>query len=383
MRDSASNPINTTPIPFIDLQAQRARISARIDAAIARVLDHGHFIMGPEVTEAESKLAAYCGAKHAVTCSNGTSALLLALMARDIGPGDAVFVPSFTFTATAEVVALLGATPVFVDVFSDTYNMNAASLDDAVSVSKKAGLKAKCVIPVDLFGQPIDFDAVQDIANQHNLWILDDAAQSFGATYKGRRLGACAEVTTTSFYPSKPLGCYGDGGAVFTDDDETALRVAQVRVHGQGQDRNENVRLGVTARFDSIQAAVLLEKLSIFDDECAAREKIAARYTESLKDVVATPIVHDDCKSIWAQYTIASPQRDHIVATLRDQNIPTALFYPRPIHTQLPYKEFPLPAGGLPITEKLAGEVLSLPMHPYLSADVQNRIVEAVRSALR
>ncbi len=382
MRDSASTPVNTTPIPFIDLQAQRARISARIDAAIARVLEHGHFIMGPEVIEVEQRLAAYCDVKHAVTCSNGTSALLLVLMARDIGPGDAVFVPSFTFTATAEVVALLGATPVFVDVFPDTYNMNADSLDDAVSVAKRTGLKAKCVIPVDLFGQPVDFDAIKAVATKHDLWILDDAAQSFGATYKSRRLGACAEVTTTSFYPSKPLGCYGDGGAVFTDDDETALRVAQVRVHGQGEDRNENVRLGVTARFDSIQAAVLLEKLSIFDDECTAREKIAARYTDALKDVVRTPTVHKDCTSIWAQYTIASPQRDHIVATLKDQNIPTALFYPRPIHTQSPYKGFPLPNDGLPVTEKLAGEVLSLPMHPYLSADVQDRIVTAVRSAL-
>lgn len=382
MRDSAAAPISPAPIPFIDLQAQRARISNRIDAAIARVLEHGHFIMGPEVDQVEQKLSEYCGAKHAVTCSNGTSALLLALMARDIGRGDAVFVPSFTFPATVEVVVLLGATPVFIDVLSDTYNMDAASLENGISVAGKMGLKPSCVIPVDLFGQPVDFDSLQAVADAHGLWVLDDAAQSFGATYKGRRLGTCADVTTTSFYPSKPLGCYGDGGAVFTDDDETAQRVAQVRVHGQSHDRNENVRIGVTARFDSIQAAVLIEKLAIFDEECTARREIAAHYTENLKDVVATPIVRNDCNPIWAQYTVTSPQRDRIVTTLRGQNIPTALFYPRPAHTQTPYRGVPMVTGGLPVTERLASEVVSLPMHPYLASEVRDRIVGAVRSAL-
>jgi len=382
MRDSAAAPASSAPVSFIDLQAQRARISDRIDAAIARVLEHGRFIMGPEIGEVEQKLSAHCGAKHAITCSNGTSALLLALMARDIRRGDAVFVPSFTFTATVEVVALLGATPVFVDVLADTYNMDAASFENAISVAKKMGLKPKCVIPVDLFGQPVDFDALQAVADTHGLWVLDDAAQSFGATYKGRRLGTCADVTTTSFYPSKPLGCYGDGGAVFTDDDETACRVAQVRVHGQSHDRNENVRIGVTARFDSIQAAVLIEKLAIFDEECEARREIATRYTDGLKNVVTTPIVREDCTPIWAQYTITSPQRDRIVAMLGEQNIPTALFYPRPVHTQKPYRGFPMATGGLPVTERLAKEVVSLPMHPYLSADVQDRIIDALHDAL-
>lgn len=382
MRDSAVASIPASPISFVDLQAQRARISDRIDAAIARVLEHGRFIMGPEIEEIEQKLAAHCGAKHVITCSNGTSALLLALMARDIGQGDAVFVPSFTFTATVEVVALLGATPVFVDVQSDTYNMDPLSFQNAISVAEKKGLKPRCVIPVDLFGQPVDFDSLQEIADTHQLWILDDAAQSFGATYKGRRLGTCAEITTTSFYPSKPLGCYGDGGAVFTDDEETARRVAQVRVHGQSHNRNENVRIGVTARFDSIQAAILIEKLKIFDDECALRRKIAARYTDGLKDVVTTPAVRDDCQSIWAQYTVTSPRRDIIVAALQEQNIPTALFYPRPVHTQAPYRDFPASASGLTVTERLAQEVVSLPMHPYLTADVQDRIIGAVHDAL-
>ena len=382
MRDSAAAPVSPEPIPFIDLQAQRARISGCVDAAIARVLAHGHFIMGPEVTEIERKLVAHCGAKHAITCSSGTSALLLALMARDIGRGDAVFVPSFTFAATVEVVVLLGATPVFVDVLPNTYNMDPASLENAILVAQKIDLKPTCIIPVDLFGQPVDFDAIQAFANEHDLWVLDDAAQSFGATYKGRHLGTCADITATSFYPSKPLGCYGDGGAVFTNDDETAQRLAQVRVHGQGHDRYENVCLGVTARFDSIQAAVLIEKLAIFDDECAARSKVAARYTDGLNEFLTTPTVHGDCTSVWAQYTVTSPRRDRIITTLHGQNIPTALFYPRPLHTQTPYRGFPTAIGGLPVTERLAGEVVSLPMHPYLAPDVQDRVIAGVRAAL-
>ncbi|MEQ9449208.1 MAG: DegT/DnrJ/EryC1/StrS family aminotransferase, partial [Rhodospirillaceae bacterium] len=300
---------------------------------------------------------------------------------RDIGRGDAVFVPSFTFTATAEVAVLLGATPVFVDVLRDTYNMDPVSLENAVGVAKKTGLKPACVIPVDLFGQPVDFDPIQAIADAHGLWILDDAAQSYGATYKGRRLGTCADITATSFYPSKPLGCYGDGGAVFTDNEEIAQRIAQVRIHGQGRDRNENVRVGLTARFDALQAAILLEKLTIFDEECAMRCAVAERYSENLKDVVATPIVKDDRTSVWAQYTIATPRRDRIVAALQSQDIPTALFYPRPIHTQVPYRGFPTTSGGLPVTEDLSKTVVSLPMHPYLAPDVQDRIISAVRAA--
>lgn len=382
MRDSATAPVELPAVAFIDLQAQRARIGARMDAAIGRVLAHGGFIMGPEVAEVERRLAAHCGAKHVITCSSGTSALVMGLMAKDVGRGDAVFVPSFTFTATAEVPALLGATPVFVDVLPDTFNLDPASLDRAVAVAKHAGLRPACVIPVDLFGQPVDFDGIKAVADLHGLWILDDAAQSYGAHYKGRALGTCADITATSFYPSKPLGCYGDGGAVFTDDDEVARRLIQVRVHGQGRDRNENVRIGLTARFDSIQAAVLLEKLAIFDAECAERNAIAANYTAGLQDLVTTPALRPDCTSVWAQYTITSPRRDRIAAGLQAENIPSNIFYPKPIHTQAPYRGYPVATGGLPVTERLAQEALSLPMHPYLTPEMQDRIVAAVRRAL-
>lgn len=387
MRDSTTAPgepsaVELPAVAFIDLQAQRRRIGPRMDAAIGRVLAHGGFIMGPEVAEAERRLAALCGARHVISCSSGTTALVMALMSKDVGRGDAVFVPSFTFTATAEVPALLSATPVFVDVLPDTFNMDPASLDRAVAVAKHAGLRPACVIPVDLFGQPVDFDGIKAAADQHGLWVLDDAAQSFGARYKGHTLGTCADITATSFYPSKPLGCYGDGGAVFTDDDEVAQRLTQVRVHGQGRDRNENVRLGLTARFDSIQAAVLLEKLEIFEAECAERNAIATRYSAGLRDLVQTPVVRDDCTSVWAQYTITSPRRDRIAAGLQAENIPTSVFYPKPIHTQLPYRGFPVATGGMPVTERLAQEVLSLPMHPYLTPEMQERIIAAVRRAL-
>lgn len=382
MRDSATAPVEFPAVAFIDLQAQRARIGARMEAAINRVLAHGGFIMGPEVAEVERRLTVHCGAKHVIACSSGTTALVMALMAKDVGRGDAVFVPSFTFTATAEVPALVGATPVFVDVLPDTFNLDPASLEHAVAVAKHAGLRPACVIPVDLFGQPVDFDAIKAVADAHGVWILDDAAQSYGARYKGRALGTCADITTTSFYPSKPLGCYGDGGAVFTEDDDVAKRLTQVRVHGQARDRNENVRLGLTARFDTIQAAVLLEKLSIFDAECAERRAVAARYTAGLQDVVKTPVVLADCTSVWAQYTITSPRRDRIAAALQAENIPTTIHYLKPIHTQAPYRGYPVVTGGLPVTEQLAQEVLSLPMHSYLTTEMQDRIIAAVRRAL-
>jgi dTDP-4-amino-4,6-dideoxygalactose transaminase len=382
MRDTATVPVAPAPVPLIDLQAQRARIGARIEAAIKRVLDHGAYIMGPEVYEVERRLAALSGAQHVISCSNGTSAMVMALMAWDVGRGDAVFVPSFTFTATAEVAAIVGATPVFVDVLPDTFNMDPDSLARAISVAEQTGLKPRVVIPVDLFGQPADHDAIRAVADKHDLLILDDAAQSFGASYKGKRLGSLADVTATSFYPSKPLGCYGDGGAVFTDNEDWAKKLTQVRVHGQGRDRNEYVRIGLTARFDSIQAAVLLEKISIFAEECEMREKVAARYEAGLKGVVTTPYVRPDCTSVWAQYTVSSPRRDRIVAALTAQKISTAVFYAKPIHTQTPYRGFPVAAGGLPVTERLAQDVVSLPMHPYLAADVQDEIIAAVRASL-
>ena len=382
MPDFAKAPISDRPVAFIDLQAQRARIAEGIDAAIARVLTHGAFIMGPEVLELERRLAAHSGAKHVVTCSSGTDALLMALMARDVGRGDAVFVPSFTFTATAEVAVLAGATPVFVDVTPDTFTMDPASLERAIATARQTGLRPACVIPVDLFGHPADFDGLAAVAGAHGVWILDDAAQSYGAGYRGRKLGTCGDATATSFYPSKPLGCYGDGGAVFTDDDELHRRLVQVRVHGQGRDRNDTVRIGLTARFDSIQAAVLLEKLAIFDEECATRRAIAERFTENLRDVVQVPMVAKGCTSVWAHYTVRSSRRDRIVATLGPRGIPTAVFYPKPIHLHAPYRGFPVAGGGLPVTEQLAQDVVTLPMHPYLTRDDQDRIIAAVRAAV-
>ena len=377
MRDTAS-----PPIPFIDLQAQRARIAQDVNAGIARVLEHGAFIMGPEVAELETQLAAMAGVELCLTCSSGTDALMIPLMADDVGPGDAVFVPSFTFISTAEVPALLGATPVFVDVDPASFNMDAKSLDGAVAKAKADGLKPKVVMPVGLFGQPADYGAIESVAQSHGLWILDDAAQSFGASYKGNAVGSFGRVTGTSFYPSKPLACYGDGGAVFTDDADLGERMGRIRVHGNGGGNGQISRLGLTARLDSIQAAVLLAKLPIFAEECDKRNAVAARYEAGLKDYVRTPTLIEGATSVWAQYTIVTPERDAIVESLAANGIPTALFYPHPLHTQAPYEHFPKPDGGLPVTETLAQQTVSLPMHPYLDDDAQDRIIAAVIAAV-
>ena len=293
------------PIPFIDVAAQRRRLGSKVDEAIARVLAHCQFIGGPEVGEFEQALAAFCGARHAVSCASGTDALVLVLMAKGIGPGDAVICPTFTFCATAEVVALVGATPVFADVEAATFNLDAASAARARSRPRaRLGLKPKAVIPVDLFGLPADHDAIAAVAKAEGLFVLDDAAQAFGATYKGRQLGTLAPATATSFFPAKPLGCYGDGGAVLTDDADLVAVLKSLRVHGQGTDKYDNVRIGMTARLDTMQAAVLIEKLKIFPDEIAARDRVAARYAQALGDVVGVPRVPDGCTSVWAQYTI-------------------------------------------------------------------------------
>ena len=377
MRDSSR-----TSIPFIDLAAQRRRLGTAVDEAILAVLDHGQYSMGPEVHAVETELAARTGAAHVLSCSSGTDALLMPLMALDIGPGDAVFVPSFTFTSTAEVVALLGATPVFVDVKADSFNMCADSLAAAIPHARSAGLTPRGVIVVDLFGHPADFDALLPVAREADLFVVDDAAQSLGAKYKGTPLGKLGDVTTTSFYPAKPLGCYGDGGAVFTDDADLAERMAQVRVHGMGDNRDDIRRLGLTARFDSIQAAVLHEKLKIFDDECRVRNLVADRFEAGLESLVDVPRVHDGCTSVWAQYTIRTPKRDALAFALKDEGIPTSKFYPVPVHKQGPYRTFPVAPDGLPVTEELAATCLSLPMHPYLEESTQDRIVAAVVSIL-
>ncbi|MCC6888598.1 MAG: DegT/DnrJ/EryC1/StrS family aminotransferase [Hyphomicrobiales bacterium] len=376
--------LEQTPIPFIDVAAQRRRLGRAIDDAVARVLQHCQFIMGPEVHAVEADLAAFCGARHAVTCASGTDALLMPLMAKDIGPGDAVFTPAFTFYATAEVVALVGATPVLVDVEEHSFNLDPESLVRAIAVARERGLKPKAVIPVDLFGQPADHAAIAAIAETEGLFVLDDAAQAFGATYRNRKIGTLAAATATSFFPAKPLGCYGDGGAIFTDDDALAEILRSLRVHGEGKTRYDCARVGLNARFDTVQAAILIEKLKVFPEEIAARSRIAARYDAALADVAAVPRVAQGATSVWAQYTIRVPRerRDGFAADLKAQGIPTAIHYPKPIHLQSAYRHYPVAAGGLPVSERLAGEVISLPMHAYLEEPVQDRIIAAVRRAL-
>ncbi|MEJ2434595.1 MAG: DegT/DnrJ/EryC1/StrS family aminotransferase [Pseudolabrys sp.] len=376
--------IQLPPIPFIDVGAQRRRLGPAVDEAVKRVLDHCQFMLGPEVRAFETALAQFCGTRHAATCASGTDALMLALMAKGVGPGDAVFCPSFTFCATAEVVALLGATPVFVDVDEATFNIDARHLAAALDTAGRLGLAPKAVIPVDLFGLPADHDAVAAVAEKAGLFVLDDAAQGFGATYKGRALGSIG-TAATSFFPAKPLGCYGDGGAVFTDDDAMAEALVSLRVHGQGSDKYDNVRIGLTSRLDTVQAAVLIEKLKIFPDEITARDRAARHYARGLADVVTVPQVPAGLTSVWAQYTIriADGRRDQVAAALKGEGVPTAIYYPIPLHRQQAYKHFPVGDGGMAVSDKLAAEVLSLPMHAYLDAATQDRIVDAVRRALR
>jgi dTDP-4-amino-4,6-dideoxygalactose transaminase len=373
------------PLPFIDVAAQRRRLGTRIDDAITRVLDHCQFINGPEINELERDLSAFCGAKHSIGVSSGTDALVLILMALGIAKGDAVFCPAFTFSATAESVALVGATPVFVDVLEETFNLDPASVARGIETAMRLDLKPRAVMAVDLFGLPADYAAIGRIAQQHGLKVIDDAAQSFGATYHNRKIGMLGDVTATSFFPAKPLGCYGDGGAVFTDDDELAALVKSLRNHGAGTDRYDNVRIGMNGRLDSIQAAVLIEKLKIFPDEIVARDRAAKRYNELLGDIATVPQVPSGLGSVWAQYTIRLPagQRDPFAAQLRAQGIPTQMYYPKPTHRQTAYRDYPLAEGGLPVTDRLAEEVISLPMHAYLDEAALDRIVTAVRGALR
>jgi dTDP-4-amino-4,6-dideoxygalactose transaminase len=373
-----------TPIPFIDVAAQRRRLGSRIDDAVTRVLDHCQFILGPETVALEKDLAAFCGARHALGVSNGTDALMLVMMAKGIGAGDAVFVPSFTYTASAEAIVLIGATPVFVDVDAATFNIDTKSLARAVASAEKLGLKPKAVMAVDLFGLPADYAAINAVAAPKDIYVIADAAQSFGATSGNRRAGALAPVTTTSFFPAKPLGCYGDGGAIFTDDDDLAKLIISLRNHGAGADRYDNVRIGMNGRLDTIQAAVLIEKLKIFPEEIEARERVAKRYSAKLADIVGVPQIPNGTSSVWAQYTIrvSGGRRDALAAALRVQNIPTAQYYPTPVHRQGAYTTYPVADGGLPVTEKLSGEVISLPMHAYLDEPTQDRIVAAVRRAL-
>lgn len=374
-------------IDFIDLKAQQASIRSKIDMAIQRVLDHGIYIMGPEVRELEDRLAQFCGVKNVISCANGTDALALVLMAKGIGRGDAIFVPSFTFAATAEVVAWVGATPVFIDSLEDTFNIDPQSLKEGIKKAKELGLTPKGIIPVDLFGQPADYDKIQQIADEHDLWVMADAAQSFGGSYKGTKVGNIGDVATTSFFPAKPLGCYGDGGAIFTNDEELSNTLKSLRVHGQGNDgiygKYDNVRIGMNGRLDTIQAAILIEKLNIFEEEIKNRQIIANRYNDGLKNIVKTPHILEGTLSAWAQYTILLPEnidRKALMDSLQEKGIPSVIYYVKPLHLQLAYKNY-ITAGskGLPICEKLSERVLSLPMHPYLDESTQSFIINSLR----
>ncbi len=374
--------MTASPIAFIDLQAQRARLGDTVDQAIAKVLDHGRFIMGPEVAELEKRLADMGGAAHCVSCSSGTDSLLLVLMAWGIGPGDAVFVPAMTFASTAEVVALTGATPVFCDVQPDTFNMDTASLESAIATAKDAGLNLKAVIPVDLFGQPADYPAIQKIADAHGLKVMADSAQSYGGALGGKTVGSWGDATSVSFFPAKPLGCYGDGGAVLTDDADLAARMRSLRVHGQGTNKYDNVAVGLNARLDTIQAAVLLAKLDIFEDEIEKRQAVAARYAEGLAGIATPPAVIDGAVSAWAQYTIRVADRDAVAAALKERSVPTAVYYPVALSDQPAYAHYPRAGNGTPVSQALAHDVLSLPMHPYLDAATQDRILAALKEAV-
>lgn len=373
------------PLAFIDLKAQQARIRENIERAIRRVLDHGAFIMGPEVEALEEQLAAFAGVEHAITCASGTDALLIALLAKGVGPGDAVICPAFTFTATPEAIALLGATPVFVDVLEGTFNLDPAALPAALRTARAKGLNVRAILTVDLYGQPADYDAIERFAEKEGLFVLCDAAQSFGAVSKGRKVGQMGLATATSFFPAKPLGCYGDGGAVLTNDDELAEVMRSIRQHGKGDSKYDIVRIGINGRLDTIQAAILLEKLAIFEDEIARRQDVARRYEDGLGAAALTPRTAPGVLSVWAQYTLRIPggRRDEVAARLKNAAIPTAVYYPRALTEQTAYRRFPVSEGDVPVSERLASEVLSIPMHPYLDPGQQGRIVDAMLRALR
>ena len=370
-------------IPFIDLQAQRRRLGEPLNRAIQAAVEGGQWVMGAQVRELEERLAAFAGVKHCISCANGTDALMIVLRAWDVGPGDAVFVPAFTFAASAEAVVLVGASPVFVDVLEDTFNLDPASLEAAIaSVRREGKLEPRVVMTVDLFGQPADYRAIEKIAAREKLKLLCDTAQGFGGVLDGRHTAAIGDAASTSFFPAKPLGCYGDGGATFTNDDALADLLRSIRVHGEGRDKYENVRIGVNSRLDTIQAAILLEKLKIFPDEIEKREAVAQRYNRRFtqSNNIRVPRVIEGAQSTWAQYTIQVTDRDKVQAALKEQGIPTAIYYPIPLSQQKAYRHFP--AVPTPVSEKLSQAVISLPMHPYLDEPTIEVIADAVLAAV-
>lgn len=371
---------------FIDLHKQFSEIELDIRKGMDTVLEHKRFIMGPEITGLEEKLGEYVGVKYVLTCSSGTDALVIPLMAMGITKEDAVFVPSFTFFATAESVSLAGGTPVFVDSDPDTFNICPDSLRYAIKKTLGEGkLKPRGVIPVDLFGQPADYQSVQSIADEYGLFMLEDAAQGFGGSRKGKKAGSFGNVAATSFFPAKPLGCYGDGGAIFTNDDALAELMQSVRVHGQGTDRYDNVRIGLNGRLDTLQAVVLLAKLKIFENELKLRNEAAALYTEKLKGILKTPVVPEEYYSSWAQYTLKAKdkaERDHIVSAMRGKNVPVMIYYPIPIHLSGAYAGLGYKKGDLPVCENLSDIVFSIPMHPYITTQEIETVCEAVKEGI-
>lgn len=373
---------------FIDLKAQYEVLKEKIDGNIQKVLNDGHYIMGPEVKELEEKLAKYVGRKYCATCANGTDALTIAMKVLDIKAGDAVFVPTFTFYSTSEIVSLEGATPIFVDIDERTFNIDSKKLEKAINqVIAENKLTPKAIIPVDLFGQTANFPDILKIAEKYNLYVIEDGAQGFGGQINGKRACSFGDISTTSFFPAKPLGCYGDGGAVFTDDEEMYNKILSIRVHGKGSFKYENIRVGLNSRLDTIQAAILLPKLEAFEDyELENRNKFAKTYTEKLKDIVKTPIVPDGYLSSWAQYTLileTEEEREHLKEELNKNGIPTMVYYPIPLHKQIVYKDYDFNLEDLTVAEKLSKCVLSLPMHPYMTEEIVEKISNEVKKVLK
>ena len=370
---------------FIDLKAQYAQLQERIDRRVRAVLDHGGYIMGPEVGELERELSAYCGVRHTVGCANGTDALVLALKALDIGAGDAVFTTPFTFFATAEAIVLAGATPVFADIDPVTFNIDPAALEAAIARTKQEGrLTPRAVMTVDLFGLPADYEAIEPLCARHGLDLIEDAAQGFGGDLRGRRACAFGRVATTSFFPAKPLGCYGDGGAIFTDDGDLADRLRSLRVHGKGDDKYDNVRIGTNSRLDTVQAAILLEKLAAFPAELEQRQKVAERYRQGLPNWLQAPHVPEGYLSSWAQYSVLAPsgaERTRLMADLREAAVPAMIYYARPLHLQTALAYLGHKEGDFPVSEDVNSRIFSLPMSPYLGASDQDRVLELLHAA--
>ena len=364
---------------FIDLKAQQIKIRSLINERIQNVLDHGKYIQGPEVFELEEKLSEYNKVKYCISCSSGTDALLIPLLAKNIGPGDAVITTPFTYIATAEVISLLGAEPVFCDIYPETFNLNPLKIKEAYEYAIHKGLKPKAIIPVDLFGLPARYRLIKEIARELDLFILEDAAQGFGGQIRGQRSSSFGHVSTTSFFPAKPLGCYGDGGAIFTDDEDLASKIKSIRVHGGGEDKYENIRIGVNGRLDTIQAAILIEKLKIFDQEIQSRNKKAEYYSLNIEESLKVPFVPSGYLSSWAQYSLVSKsnnERERYLKKLKKQEIPAMVYYKIPLHLQRVYQKLGYQKGDFPIAEQVSRRIFSIPFHPYISKEDQDRIIE-------